>query len=119
MRNHRDNYYPILRRLRLERERLAQIDAKKFRAQAIFGDKILTPFEKLDRAFSKLLVSAQELYQENLWEPDVTEEQRNRRIELRRIVWRHSDDDDVGKLLKSAVDEIEGILRPYIQHAAG
>jgi hypothetical protein len=54
-----------------------------------------------------------------LWEPDVTEEQRNRRIELRRIVWRHSDDDDVGKLLKSAVDEIEGILRPYIQHAAG
>lgn len=115
----RDTYYPVLERLSQHAEFTAKLNARKYRVKAIFGEQATGPFEKLNQAHIKIVVSARQLMRPVARHRQLKQEDLDKLQRWEDAIWFTDDEhDEVGKIIDEAIFDAEQIFQPIIQEAA-
>ena len=113
VRNARDSYYPVLRRVSQASEFFNEFYAARYRAVALFGAEAEEPFKLIWRAVNRVQSSASMLLQEQMHRdhPNVT----STRQRMENQIWEGAaDEDTIAADVETAVEQAEAIFRPVI-----
>ena len=114
LRQARDTYYPVLRRIR-DKENVAgftRLWARRFRARALFGADADAPFTRFRRVLAQVQTAAEALMRENTHSEFGHAPAFKEQCEAR--VWDHGDGDPTSLELDQIVVSAEAIFRPVL-----
>lgn len=117
LREYRDMYYPIVRRLKDSRPAFATLAGQRGRTRALFGDDLLDAYSEVIGIHNEVWEAADELLRDVPWEGEQTEERFARHLSLRGKLWSSEEGDDIETRLVHAVQMVEDRLRPIIKKA--
>ena len=113
-----DAYYAPIARISRRSEFFASLDAKRYRAKALFGDKAEHVFQEMKASVSNIQGAALLLihsFREGT--PQQTQEEFERHKRWRDTIW-GGDDDEWGQRINNAIKTAEDLFRPIITKAA-
>jgi hypothetical protein len=107
-----DTAFSTLERYNMHREFFATLNAKRYRAKALFGDALEEQFRELFSAINEVLFAAHDRMDDVRHRAtDLDEVNRLRRI----VMGTGSAKDEIAVRIETAVRRTEGILRPIIE----
>lgn len=113
VRNARDSYYPVLRRVSQSSEFFNDFYAARYRAVALFGERADMPFIAIWEALNKVQVSASMLMREDMHGEHPNVAQNRQRMEER--IWEGAaDGDPIAAEIEAAIEGAEALFRPVI-----
>jgi hypothetical protein len=112
LRQQRDSYYPIIRRLNTNSEFFNSFYAKRYRAIALFGAHAEAPFVTIWQILNSISIAASMLLQDHEYDrPDPAFQER-----MRERIWEGlTDPDGIATQVQEAIQAAEELFRPVIE----
>jgi len=104
---HLDLLYVPFERYNYHREFFAQLQSKRYRFRAYFGEQADEPFVKLNKALNEFLVAAR---------MRIVTYPPNEAVAAK--VWQHEENDALQTLVVQAVEELEKICKPLLSDSS-
>lgn len=113
VRNARDSYYPVLRRVRQSSEFFNDLYAARYQAVALLGEGADMPFIAIWQVLNRIEVAASMLMREDMHGEHPNVAQNRQRMEER--IWEGlADGDPIAAEIEVAIEEAEALFRPAI-----
>jgi hypothetical protein len=88
----------------------------KARTKAYFGSSAASQFDRVSNARAEIIWAIQDSYAD-LSNRDTSSENREESIRRRKTLYSLSDEDDLSKEIKGAIEDLEAILLPILRHS--
>ena len=112
-----NSYFRTFERLNNKSEFFSQLNARRYRFLALFGQEAITPYDEFFRIRADIIVAVRMLVTQHQPNPR-GEALENRRMWKTTIGWPHSQPDPIELRLNQVIAGIEKICRPLIQEIA-
>ncbi|MDW6026386.1 hypothetical protein SAZ10_31960 [Mesorhizobium sp. BAC0120] len=110
-----DSYYVPVARINKRSEFFASLDAKRYRARALLGDKAEHPFQEIRACVNNIRAASIILIHTEKGEP--IQPALDKRQAWEDTIW-GGDDDEMGRRIDNAVRAAEELFRPIIAEAS-